>query len=108
MIFSAVADALQWILERIGVAHYIDNFITIGAPDSMECQENATIMHTTCERVGLPVEPEKGDGPATTISFVGIKLDSVALEIWHPIDKLQRLKEALLEWRERKVCKNCH
>lgn len=62
LIYSAIADALQWIMERTGVqwvAHYIDDFITIGAPDSLECQENAVIMHSACDRVGFPVEPEK-------------------------------------------------
>lgn len=62
-------------------------------------------MHTACERIGLLVEPEKDEGPATTISFLGIELDSMALEIRLPVDKLQRLKEALLEWKERKVGK---
>ena len=37
LLFSAVADALQWIMKRKGVRllfHYIDDFITIGAPKS--------------------------------------------------------------------------
>lgn len=108
LIFSALADALQWIMERMGVswvAHYIDDFITIGPPDSTECQENAMIMHSACARVGLPVEPDKDEGPATMIPFLGIELDSVALEVRLPLDKLQRLKEALQMWRRRKVCR---
>ena len=39
LIFSAVGDALQWVMESMGakwVAHYIDDFVTIGAPDSPE------------------------------------------------------------------------
>ena len=108
LIFSVVADALQWIIESIGVqwvAHYIDDFIMLGAPDSTECEENNSTMHEACERVGLPVEPKKDEGPATTISFVGIELDSVAMEIRLPQDKLKRLKEELSVWRRRKACK---
>ena len=108
IIFSALADALQWIMERMGVqwvAHYIDDFITIGDPDSFECKENAVIMHSACDRVGLPVEPEKDEGPTTTLSFIGIELDSIALEIRLPRDKLQRLRETLGSWREKKSCK---
>ena len=108
IIFSALADALQWIMERMGVqwvAHYIDDFITIGDPDSFECHENAVIMHSACDRVGLPVKPEKDEGPTTILSFIGIELDSIALEIRLPRDKLQRLRETLGSWREKKSCK---
>lgn len=38
-------------------------------------------MHTVCNDVAMPVEPEKDEGPATTISFLGLELDSVALEV---------------------------
>ena len=87
------------------VAYYIDDFVTLGAQDSTECEENALTMHEACDRVGLPIEHEKVKGPATTISFVGIKLDSVAMEIRLPKDKLKRLKEELSVWGGRKACK---
>ena len=67
----------------------IDAFVTAGAPDSQECEHNSTIMHKTCKEVGLPTEPEKDDGPATSISFLGIELDTVALEIHLPAEKLE-------------------
>ncbi len=103
--FTAVADALQWIMERMGVewvAHYIDDFITLGVADSTECEHNATIMHEACARVGLAVAPEKDEGPTTALSFVGIELDSMVMEIRLPQEKLKRQKKALLDWRGRK------
>ena len=87
------------------VAHYIDDFVTIGAPDSPECSDNAQIMQAACERVGFPVEPEKSEGPATTISFLGVELDSRMLEIRLPKEKLDRLRAELKEWRGRKACR---
>ena len=108
LIFSAVGDALQWVMESMGakwVAHYIDDFVTIGAPDSPECSDNAQIMQAECERVGFPVEPEKSGGPATTISFLGVELDSRMLEIRLPKEKLDRLRAELKEWRGRKACR---
>lgn len=80
-------------------------FFTLGAPDSTECEENALTMHETCARVGLPVKPENDEDPTTTISFVGIELDSVAMEIRLPQEKLKRLEEELSTWRGRKACK---
>ena len=108
LIFSAVADALQWIMESMEVqwvVHYIDDFVTLGVPDSTECEENISIKRNACDRVGLPIEHEKDEGPATTISFVGIELDSVAKEIRLPQETLKRLKEELSAWRSRKACK---
>jgi len=84
LLFSAVADALQWIMMRRGVRllfHYIDDFITVGAPKSRECRDNVAIMNATCNDTGVPIEPKKSEGPATTITILGIELDTVALEI---------------------------
>ncbi len=60
-----VADALQWIMRQRGVAHlfhYIDDYITIGAPQSAECENSNTIMHGVSEEMGLPSEPDKDEG----------------------------------------------
>ena len=59
LIFTALADATQWIMTQRGIAeedidHYIDDFVTLGAPDSPACQENRDIMHSTM----------RGGGPA--------------------------------------------
>ena len=84
IIFTAVADALQWIMQKNGVSyldHYIDDFITVGKVGSDECSRNFTIMHKSCEATGTPVEPEKSIGPTTVIDFVGIGLDTEVMEI---------------------------
>ena len=43
----------------------MDVFITLGAPESTECENNVTIIREACEKMGLPTEPEKDEGPAT-------------------------------------------
>ncbi len=47
LLFTAVADALQWVMQQRGVRwlfHYIDDFITIGAPLTSECKDNVDVM----------------------------------------------------------------
>lgn len=61
------------------VYHYIDDFITMGAPKSLECRNNVVVMKDTCMETGTPVEPEKDEGPATEIEFLGMELDSTNL-----------------------------
>ena len=99
---------MQWIMEKKGIVHlfhYIDDFITVGAPESSECADNAALMHDTCVMLGLPVEAEKDEGPATSITFLGIEIDSVATEIRLPQEKLARLKSELYSCRGRKACR---
>ena len=83
--------------------HYIDDFITIGAPDSEECTHNVTTMNAVCDETGIPIELDKNEGPATRITFLGIEIDTVALEICLPHDKLSVLKSSLQTWRGRKA-----
>ena len=62
LIFSVITDVLQWVMEKMGiewVPHYIDDFITMGAPGSNECEMNTAMMHAACERLGLPVENQR-------------------------------------------------
>ena len=61
-IFSAVADALEWIAIHEGLSaliHYMDDFLTVGAPGSDECQRNLDTILRICDRLGnSPQAPE--------------------------------------------------
>ena len=57
------------------------------------------------QEVAMPVEPEKDEGPASTISFLGLELDSMAMEVRLPQEKLRKLKTILGTWRGRKACR---
>ena len=74
------------------IDHYVDDFITVGVSRSAECANNARVMHHTCVIAGTPVEEEKSKGPATTLPFLGNEIDSVAMELRPPGDKLAQLK----------------
>ena len=79
LIFSAVTDAVAWIMSQHGVSwldHYIDGFITAWCPNTRECARNTELMHAVCRQAGMPVEPEKNEGSATTITFLGLELDT--------------------------------
>ena len=51
-IFTAVADALEWVFLCQGVSwstHYINDFLTMGQPNTTECRDNLDIIQGTCE-----------------------------------------------------------
>ena len=105
LIFTALADGLEWVLKQRGVsyiAHYLDDFITVGPPNSDQCRRNQTILFDTCKELGVPLAPHKSVGPTTCLVFLGIEIDSRAMELRLPQDKLQALKELLAEWQLRR------
>ena len=106
IIFPAVADTLQWIIEQKRVKHifhYADDFITVGRPGSEECWDNLAIIRDTCKITGIPVEEDKLEGPAPFLPFLGIELDILQLEIRLPTDKLERLQQQTREWRGKRA-----
>ena len=108
LIFSALAAALALVMRKHGVTwveHYIDDFITVGVPGTLSCTKNAAVMHEICQEVGLLVELDKDKGPATSITFLGLELDSVSLEVRLPQDKLSSLRALLKSRKRRKACR---
>ena len=56
-LFNIMADLLAWILDVQGVSyliHYLDDFLTIGAPGSSECERNLETLIQVRQVVGVP------------------------------------------------------
>ena len=86
-IFTAVADALEWIGKQEGIGilyHYLDDFLTMGRPGTMECSRSLEILLGIFNRLGIPVAEDKLEGPACELSFLGIIIDTRAMELWLP------------------------
>ena len=89
-IFTAVADALQWILSNKGInnlLHYLDDFIFV-SKSKEDAMANKQILLHTFSKLGVPLEPSKLEGPATCLSFLGIEVDSETLQLCLPSEKL--------------------
>ena len=55
IIFSAVADALQWIVQQRGVEfifHFLDDYITVAPPTSDLCATNLKAIKQACHDTG--------------------------------------------------------
>ena len=53
-IFTAVADALEWIVRARGVRridHYLDDFVTFGPAGSDECAQALQLICRTCDEL---------------------------------------------------------
>ena len=100
-IFSAVAEALEWVLRRRGVRgilHYLDDFLLLGAPGSPECSNALAITFATCEELRVPLAMDKVEGPAVSLTFLGIRLSSSPLSVSLPQEKVRALQGLLREF----------
>ena len=96
-IFSAVADAIQWILHLNGVdniIHYLDDYVLVAKDREQADYQKAQLISTFTE-LGVPLEPSKLKGPSQCLSFLGIEVDSVARQLHLPQEKMKLLKEKL-------------
>uniref|UniRef100_A0A1X7TP25 Reverse transcriptase domain-containing protein n=1 Tax=Amphimedon queenslandica TaxID=400682 RepID=A0A1X7TP25_AMPQE len=104
-IFSAVADAAQWVLTENGVRqvlHYLDDFALVERNQATALESKITLC-SVFGSLGLPLEPSKLEGPTTCLTFLGIEVDTVSLQLRLPTDKLDRLLNELKEVQGRKV-----
>ena len=107
ILFNAVADALEWILRERGISHvihYLDDFLVFGTPGSDECSRFLECMQGTCKELGIPLAVDKVEGPCTSLTFLGIELDTEKMQAPLPADKLLRLKAELVAWQDKKSC----
>ena len=96
-IFSAVADAAQWILVKAGLKymlHYLDDFIFIAESQEVtELQKGRLVA--LCSQLGIPLKLSKLEGLAIWLVFLGIEVDTCTMQLRLPEDKLKRLKLSL-------------
>ena len=95
-VFSAVADAMAWVLFNRGVRfllHYLDDFLLVGAPGSSEASRARATAEATFEDLGVPVASHKTEGPATRLTFLGILIDTQSFTLSLPEAKLIRIRQ---------------
>ena len=90
-IFNKFADGLQWILQDTGnlprVIRYVDDFLDIATANQAQAQHHHDLILALFRYLHVPVAPEKVEGPSTSLTFLGIELDTVHLEMRLPHDK---------------------
>ena len=103
--FETLSTAMEWIAQnklRINhIIHLLDDFLIIAKSQSL-CQDQLNLFLDLCSYLGIPMAPEKTCGPATTLSFAGIELDSVSFEARLPLDKIDKCLSLIASFLTRK------
>lgn len=91
MIFDLFAKGLHWILLYLGwreLLHYLDDFWSI-YPNWSAATAHASEFDLICSDLGFSVQAKK-DKIGTIVDFLGIELDTIAMEARLSPEKLQR------------------
>ena len=82
----------------------LDDFVVLGPPSSETCAPHLQILHKVCNDLDVLLATEKQEGPDTTITFLGITIDTIKQELRLPEEKLRRFLETLSLWERQKSC----
>ena len=106
-IFNTFANLLCWILHHIMfitcILHYLDDFF-ICQHSYASCLKDRDKLINTFSQLKVPLAPDKLVGPTTTLTFLGIEIDSVGNTISLPSDKFNDLMGKLSAWENKKKC----
>jgi hypothetical protein len=69
MLFDLFASGLEYCMYVTNTCHYLDDFYTCGRAGTDECITNLNRMLSTCEELGMPVNPAKVVQPTTQLEF---------------------------------------
>jgi hypothetical protein len=107
-IFEMFSSMLHWILENCAgvrdLVHYADDFLLGGPPGSAVCSEKTELLLAVFDLLGVPVNLDKLIVSVTTITFLGIGLDTVRGVAFVPDQRLKAMKSVIQEWKRRSSC----
>ena len=103
-IFEKLSTALQWAAQQrmhdVEMLHVLDDFLFISSKKE-RCLEALHSFLALCEVVGVPIAKEKTEGPHQVLTFLGIELDSIKMEARLPVDKLDKGRSLIAEFKGR-------
>ena len=97
-LFKPLVDLMTLMAREHGILfliHYFGDFLTMGPPSSPPCKHNLDELVQICNYVSTPLTMKKVEA---AFHFLGIILDTVAMEARLPDHKLTRLKEEVSKW----------
>ena len=112
--FETFSSAVEWIarqkLNIDHILHLLDDFLILPLSAKL-CKDQLDLFLNLCSYLAIPMAPEKTCGPATTLSFAGIELDSICSEARLPLDKIHKSTQVIsefeggsvAEWLERRI-----
>ena len=109
-IFETFSTAANWIIEnhipalRSKLLHYIDDFLGLCIGQQGEAAATLKRVLFIMRHLGIPIAPEKIEGPARLIVFLGILINLDAQTVSLDEKKLESIKKLISEWLLKTHC----
>ena len=105
-LFETLSTAVQWILQnKLGVdhmSHILDDFMFFSPPGSKKCKLYLDTFIHLADSLNLPIKHTKTVLPTTCVSLHGIEVDTAAMSIRLPLDKLKDAQRKVTAMSKRK------
>ena len=94
-LFNQFSTFLRWQMCKrshySNIIHYLEDFLFGGKSHDLTCQHTLLVFHQTCDQLGIPISIEKTVEPTTSLTFLGILLDTLSMQMRLLQDKLTEL-----------------
>ena len=99
-IFEAFSSAMEWVAKnKLGIpymTHVLDDFLII-ASSHYETGRQLHRFLSFCSECGIPMAPEKTEGPSRELPFLGITLNVPHFMAQLPSDKLENCRALITQ-----------
>ena len=98
IIFEDIASLIHWIAERKAghkVVQYLDDFSIVHRLESV-CGNIRQVFKLVCKQIGMPISPDKSEGPSQVIEFLGLTINIVHVVVRIPKVKMQDITLILI------------
>ena len=79
--FEKFSTFIEWKLRNQtgcrSMVHYLDDYLFCGKKDTGKCSFILKQFQAPAKQLGLPLAEEKTEGPSTSLTFLGIELETI-------------------------------
>lgn len=94
-----IFHAVHWIVATESrchsILHFVDDFFIVSEPNCDECEAAVQVMVKLCKKLGVPLAAENAEGPATTMLFLGLQINSKNQTLSLALRKVTEMYRAL-------------
>ena len=84
------------------VINYVDDYVGFGVPS--DARRSFDLLYDLLQKLGLTVSQKRLVAPATSVTCLGVEINTVSGTIAIPADKLRQISDTV---KDRKTCSRC-
>ena len=107
-IFNDFSDCLEALFQqragRASVQKYLDDFWLVAPRASSDAKMAYDAMQELCKSLSVPLAGDKSVPPTTSLTLLGVHIDTAAMTVGLPLDKLSALRDCVAHLLSRRKC----